>query len=350
MALSAAAPPPEDSHWSAHVRETLMQLHAQLHDGTLRLHYDAGRYVLRAAAAAGRDIVLPTREGVLTAPRPPPRSCVGLLSPYTVADPDDGGEPVHVPWAAIARDLGHAQTLAPNACRGCAWVGCVHGWPDPLQSMLDPAAIVVLRLEGVDAFQPVYGWYLHTCASQRLVPVPRVVSERMVQYLSRSERLRASSLLHKYNNQEVADYMLEGSSFNATACRRFRRYRSLVQASVRAAKKRPRAEMEADPDAAEVGTCLVCLEDKPRAKGRCEQPGCRAVVCDDCHAASRGLCPICDRSAINAHYPCFACHRLTSLQHYGYACVACGDHSLCHECYGAFGECLACATRPTVAE
>lgn len=340
----------DNSPWATHVRETLAQLQAQLHDGTLRLHYGEGRYVLRAASAVGRDIVLPTREGVLAAPSPPPRSCKGLLSPYTIVEPGRRAEPAHVPWAAIARIHGYRQTLPHDACRGCAWEGCAHGWP--VASTLNPAAIVVLRLV-VDAYQPVYGWYLNVVRTadpdtKRLVPLPRVVRERLIDFMARDALLSNSALLRKYNNQEAADYMLEGDGFHATACRRFERYRELVMSAVRGSKenrKRQREEQGAAPTA-EVGTCLVCLEDRPRAADRCRQPGCAAVVCGDCHAASRGLCPICDRAALNADYPCFGCHRLTSLRRYGYACVGCGDHSLCQECYGSFGECLACATRP----
>lgn len=350
----------DDSPWATHVRETLAQLQAQLHDGTLRLHYREGRYVLRAASAAGRDIVLPTREGVLAAPAPPPRSCRGLLSPYTIVEPERRAEPVHVPWAAIARIHGYRQTLLHDACRGCAWEGCAHGWPEA--SALNPAAVVVLRLV-VDAFQPVYGWYLNVVRladpdTKRLVPLPRVVRERLIDFMATDDLLSNSALLRKYNNEEAADYMLEGDGFNATACRRFKRHRELVISAVHSSSRKQHGKRRREGEegafagatpatpAAEVGTCLVCLEDKPRAADRCGQPGCASVVCVDCHAASRGLCPICDRAALNADYPCFGCHRLTSLRRYGYACVGCGDHSLCQECYGSFGECLACATRP----
>jgi hypothetical protein len=347
----------EDSPWATHVRETLAQLQVQLHNGTLRLHYYEGRYVLRAASAAGRDIVLPTREGVLVAPSPPPRSCKGLFSPYTIVEPGRRAKPVHVPWAAIARIHGYGQTLADDACRGCAWERCAHGWPEA--SALNPAAIVVLRLV-VDAYQPLYGWYLNVvhptdADTKRLVPLPRVVRERLIEFMSNDHLLSNSALLRKYNNQGAADYMLEGRGFNATARRRFKRYRERVVSAVHKNKqsrkrRRERGEGEEEFSGAaletEVGTCLICLDDNPRAADRCRQTGCAAVVCKDCHVASRGLCPICDRAALNADYPCAACHRLIPLRRYGYACVGCGDHSLCQECYSSFGECLACATRP----
>ena len=117
--MGSVAPPAHDqSTWATHVRETLAQLQAQLHDGTLRLHYDDGRYVLRAAGATGRDIVMPAREGVLAAPSAPRRSCKGLLSQFTIVAPGRGRRQVHVPWAAICRQHDRTARLAARVAVG----------------------------------------------------------------------------------------------------------------------------------------------------------------------------------------------------------------------------------------
>ena len=46
------------------------------------------------------------------------------------------------------------------------------------------------------------------------------------------------------------------------------------------------------------------------------QGGCSTHVCDGCYADTRGLCPICDRSAINAGYPCAGCGDITTRQNF----------------------------------
>ena len=92
----------------------------------------------------------------------------------------------------------------------------------------------------------------------------------------------------------------------------------------------------------EEGVCAVCLDSGSDCVVRCERKQCKSLVCNSCHIKMRGLCAICDRTAINADYPCSSCHTVVRLQQYGYRCLCCKAHSMCERCYCAFRMCAAC--------
>jgi len=331
-----------DDGWTAHVRDTLVALQAELDSGMIQLEYDQGRYRLSAAGASGRDIVLPAHNWtILPPPSMPARDAGGLLSPFTIGEPSS---PVRVPWRAVARDHGLRD---PNLSLGGAW---------PHGRSLNPVTIVVLKLRGHEP-APVYGWFVSVptpvCA-HHLVPIPHGVALQCLDFLRGEPRLMRSTLVTRY--ALCADATL-ADTFASVARMRFARFRARVEAVVRAETfhrrfralgKRPRVEATdatAEPPVVAADgarTCVLCFEDKPSAQARCARQTCGAAVCETCHAASRGLCPLCDRSAINADYPCSRCHTLHRLTQYGYPCIGCRAHSLCHECYGEFGECAAC--------
>ena len=70
--------------------------------------------------------------------------------------------------------------------------------------------------------------------------------------------------------------------------------------------------------------------------------GNNSAMCKACHAALRHLCPVCERSKINASYQCLTCNSVVSLKDYGMPCSKCGKNALCTGCYSEYGECVAC--------
>jgi hypothetical protein len=126
-----------------------------------------------------------------------------------------------------------------------------------------------------------------------------------------------------------------------------RRVRMCTTPKASAKRKACDCEPESEPEDAsrEPETCIVCLNDHASARERCRGRTCSVKVCAVCHADSRGLCPICDRTAINADYSCGRCYRRTPLRQYGYECAECGDHTLCRQCHARSGECGACEFR-----
>ena len=317
------------------VRDVLRRLSLDFSAGRLSIRVDANgrRYVVEAPGAGGRDIVLPAHDDALmVAPRPPPRDPRDLFSPYTI------GADVHVPWSAIARN----HDVVTHAA-------------------VDPAGVVVLRLRGDDG--AVCCWFVRLRDEPRkLTQLSVDCARRFASMLVRDELLQHSSLCGelwdcRFNGDEP------GGDFCATACARFQRYRKRVTAAVAVSKglrKRKRTTVATwdacnlaclpnttpapAPALAPAHTCVICLDDKSCAQPRCRSSSCGTRVCDTCHADSRGLCPLCDRSAINADYLCSCCNRLHRLRAHGYPCVGCSSHSLCLECYEQFGECAACDT------
>ena len=121
-----------------------------------------------------------------------------------------------------------------------------------------------------------------------------------------------------------------------------------VRARVRKLK-RPRRADDDDVDARPLGggeearTCVVCLEDRRSARSRCVTAGCGAAVCQTCHRDLRGLCPVCERAALNDRYGCGRCGRAVPLTAFGYECAGCSEPALCRACHTLRGACGACA-------
>ena len=262
--------------------------------------------------------------------------------------------PAVVPKAAIVRGYRYRDTrVSASVCRGlcgaCSVPGCHTGWPSGAD--IDPMTIKVLRLRGTEHGW-VYGWYIDVTTKARgytyrnhLIKVPRAIARELHDRLASDPLLCRSSLVTKY-----AETWHDEADFTETAVGRFLRYRTKVLASPVAREVLPaphlgvcKRQCVAPPPTPEPAlTCIICFEDKRTARSRCRAPECHAPVCHECHAEARGLCALCDRSAINADYPCSSCHKLTRLQQYGHACIGCGAHSLCESCYVGFGQCAPC--------
>ncbi|MGZ0213854.1 MAG: hypothetical protein ACKVI4_15380, partial [Actinomycetales bacterium] len=258
----------------------------------------------------------------------------GLLTKYTLHDARDGCD-VHVPFWALARDYERPVELSAAACRGCAHGDCAHGWPS--MDEFNPAWIIVLKLRE-DHEDCAVGWYVREKKCTRLIEVPRKMRCAIINSYARDPEMCHSSLL-KYNAYSFG----EVGGFHEEACKRFAEYRRRVRAAVKQGGKRKRCE---EPNQhGELHTCVVCLDNRATARARCRGGTCTANVCDVCHSDSRGLCPICDRTAINATYPCGRCYKRKTLTHFGYECIGCGEHTLCRSCYSEYRECCSCESQ-----
>lgn len=323
------------------VRGVLVRLTSELNSGRLNIRTEANgaRYVVEAPGHTGRNIVVPAAQSALKAPSSmPARSPRGLLSRYVVKSA--GGQEINVPKAAIVRDYDYPlPSSCSGPCRGCEYGSCPHGWK---AHTIQPAGIIVLKVQSTDGM-PCFGWYVRFEDKRKeLVRVPDPVIQKMSDFMRSDEQLRHSSLVTQYVDSVESLEWDEDASFHEEACKRFARYRTRVCTAV--AKERKRKRKADIPSEGTGETCVICLEEKPTSRKRCRHDHCGTHVCDTCHSDSRGLCPVCDRSSINADYPCSSCQRLTRLSQYGFPCAGCDTHSLCATCYGEFGACGACET------
>ena len=146
-------------------------------------------------------------------------------------------------------------------------------------------------------------------------------------------------------HQEVLSRL---EAYNAT--RICRMVAAVKSAPSRATRKRRRVAPDASALEARAATCVVCLESKACVTSRCKGSRCRSATCDDCNQRTRGLCVICDRDLLHAHYVCMGCYDVHSLETYGHACVSCEDHRLCRTCWQQFGDCWDCRASAAKAE
>lgn len=93
----------------------------------------------------------------------------------------------------------------------------------------------------------------------------------------------------------------------------------------------------------EAGTCAICLEDTQVSSSTCSHNTCKLQVCSDCHAKTRGLCAVCDRSKNSCAFLCMTCDNLCDMDDYGYKCLRCDNPRLCKSCYQNFEFCVHCA-------
>lgn len=316
--------------WDFFVSETLNRLSTDLAAGqiTLRLDERGERYVVEGPTESGRDIVVPTSSrALLVPPRLPQRvSPWGLLSPFFITDTRLKLR-TQVPWSAIRRDYNVSIATANDA---------------------SSESIVVLRLRGQSG-DAVFGWYVRFESSpRRLVRVSADVCQRLIDAMRHDDKLVGSSLVNRYTDVGVY-HDASGLAFNALAVDRFITYKKRIALATSViGHKRGRACDKPTPTPTPVQsdatTCVICLEDHTTAIQRCRHDSCRTHVCFDCHSHCRGLCPVCDRSAINSDYPCSKCNTLVPLSKYGYPCVACQSNCLCKGCYKVYGECGSCET------
>ena len=257
----------------------------------------------------------------------PARSHNNSLSPYYLLN---NGKKVHVPWCAIARDQPAVEV--EDGARLNART-CTH------------RHVVVLRALNTDG-EWVHGWF----AKRQSNLLERLTKRIVIQIgvVCSSER-PDSSLLRLYPD---AWYSRDSMDFETLAVIRFERKHTLLtevalrareettkekckpsrrptRNSTRTTAKRPREE-----------TCTVCMEESIEfSPKRC---GCKTPVCDKCMGSMRGLCPVCDRGVLNAHFECHCCNSVDDMSNSGFPCITCGQGVLCYACYRGFEECFAC--------
>ena len=264
---------------------------------------------------------------VLDAPNPlPGRSHANSFSPFYLFN---NSRKVPVPWCAIARDQPPVEVdddarLAINTC--------TH------------RHVVVLRVLNIGG-ETVYGWF----AKRQSNLLERLTKKLVVQIgVVCTAQRPDSSLLTMF---PAAWYNPSDIDIEALPLLRFERKHALLtevalksreenpttsavkkastrRSSARLSGKRPRS------------TCVVCMEDSPNLVAkRC---GCKTPVCTACSKSMRGLCPVCDRGVLNAHFECHSCSNVDEMSQSGFPCVTCGQNVVCHTCYRGFEECFSC--------
>lgn len=347
---SRAAPDPEMHQWRLFVRQQLQRL-AEAGDFTIAAEEAEGggngnilRYVVAPQSADGRSIVVPNVNSLLAPPELPPRATRDLLAPYTIQAPGKG-QSVNVPWSRVLRDYKQLETKPRDICIGCQWgAQCPHGWAVPA-----PRSIIVLAVNDTATGRQRHGWFVRfTDDNKKLVQVPHPVAKQLTWRMQHDVVMCTSALCSTYAFEAEDDP--DDVDFVTLAHRSYER----VYSNIRTALKRKRDEEKkpkgkglhhpdwTPPENYEPRTCVVCLEDDEPATARCSRSSCTAAICLKCHHKTRGLCPICDRTAINADYPCSACGRLARLQAYGLPCITCKSCTLCRECYSVYEECRPC--------
>lgn len=383
MSVTSESAPRRAQHdaWEEFVRETIISLQGQVDVGDLHIdRRDSGGLYMVTFDGSSSRIAIPTHNGCML---PPPandlkRSPKDLLSPYTIER--RCGSPVNVPHSAITRDHGRlANRLDVSPIQGTFEY-----------RRIDPASIIVIRMLMPEGW--VFGWYLRFDDAPRVLErVPMETIQRLCRIYSGDRDMRDSRLMWECLDIGKLEALVPATiatsvthaNFNEQACDRFARFRLMVTKEVNRNKKRkhcpdpepvkefvlPRRmtskvaslrlqeaaaslfsrPMEPAKEEAAKGTCLICLEEHGSANVRCRQNACSALICDDCHSSTRGLCPICDRTAINADYPCSSCGYLHPLRKHGFECLECKARTLCSGCYSKFGSCLTCDSASALA-
>lgn len=326
--------------------------------------------------AAGRPLLVPGLQCPLLPPHPlPERRASG--SPFTGYHivPSRGRPAQRVPRYAVVRDYRRAVP-APACVRAAqmehptSHVGTsAMGW-----SLPEPYEIIVLAVRRSHR-RVCYGWFVRWigCEEQVLRKVPSHICILLNQRMVCDVDLRRSSLVTKYPDSDIwwrpggptpneLEFVELASRAFARDARWFKTMppseharkrarhapvsKTDASASASSASSAPAVPMPAhasvDVNPLAVGTCVVCLDEKASAAERCRSQTCKVLVCDRCHAKTRGMCPLCDRGNINADFLCAGCGRIEQLSEFGLPCVRCKNTSLCRSCYDASWWCASC--------
>lgn len=322
----------------------------------------ADRWVQFVRDAAELSMELPSDDEIETvtiSPHffPPPKNLPARISKEDAMSvywiEDRKGKRVYVPKRFIMRD----HKMAP--------VEPTKYWID---SAPHPCDVIVLAAPNCDHIHE-FGWYLrHTSAPRKLVRMAERSIHDLLKALDRVAGMAESSLKTKYIDALIlAFYKVDvdcpylatqhdcPSQFHHNALKAFRNYELSLDSPAGVCKKRRRhAALENLNNRSRSGTCCICLEDDVVLyDSRC--CGKTGAMCDDCMRSIRCLCPICDRTIINAQYACTACGTSMSLTDYGFPCGSCNECTLCKNCYEGRVECGDCdcqraASRPSKAD
>ena len=345
----------EMQQWRVFVRQQLQRL-AEAGDFSVRTDEreqgadESGerilRYIVAPQGADGRSIVVPNVNSLLPPPDLPPRATRDLLAPYTIQARERSTK-VNVPWSRVLRDHKQPETRPRGICTGCEWgAQCTHGWNVP-----SPRSIIVIAVYDPATSRQRLGWFVRfSDDNKKLVQVPHAVSKKLTWRMENDMVMCTSSLCSTYALESEDEDEVD---FVSLAHKSYERIYSNIRMALKRKRedekaaeiKAKRPAMEPDylpPPNHEPNTCIVCLEDDEPATTRCPHQKCKAATCLKCHHKARGLCPICDRTAINADYPCSACGQLARLQAYGLPCLSCNSATLCKSCYMVYEECRPC--------
>lgn len=288
---------------------------------------------VRQAVPAGFGTPVQTQSGTLPlSPALPPRTRRGFFSPFFVED--TRGNRVPVPQHAIVRSH-HQEPRRP--------LGGVRIWPQG-RDLPHVRDVVVLAVRDA-AGNTQYGWYVREhLESYCLVRLPFFVVRALWRYVRQTPALQRSLL-----NEQLVDSAFTLPTigdFHAAALLQFQRTQSVVSAFFRrtrssAKRKHSKAAPASPAHTVVLGTCTVCLDDNAELSNR-NCCGSQGATCFDCSQKLRGLCPVCDRSGLNATYQCSVCSAECALGDFGFPCITCQKCTLCNNCYRQCAECAEC--------
>ena len=228
---------------------------------------------------------------------------------------------------------------------------CCHKWPNDLTV---ENLIVVSTTSGNGEW--IFGWFVRfDCKPQHLFKVPthyvRLLARRFNRLTANPTEVRVMT--------EFREVVLvrPDLDFVAVADVRFQRRGLALTREVRTSKKRktpfvPQPYVDehegesgpgsppSSPEREAIDSCPICMEEGQVLLGLyCCKAG---MACESCARQMRGLCSICDRDLLHAHYRCAHCANEVKLSEYGYPCSDCGKNVLCVTCFYSWNECLDC--------
>jgi hypothetical protein len=262
----------------------------------------------------------------------PERKLFGALSPFFLMD---GRRKINVPWSAIVRDRPPISST------------------DKELTPQNVSCSDVCVLKTFDMGRVVYGWYAKR--DDRLLE--RLPKRVVINILHECRSERPGSSLFAFNEASFSTPMLD---FDVLAAIRFDRKHCVLISAMRKVKEQAAAACVAVRESAarqsqnanvpatrgskrRRRTCVVCLEEEvvPHGKALPKKSSCKCSihVCNECDERLRGLCPLCERTKVNADYECMCCGGFFKLDKSGFPCTTCGDRSLCRSCFDGFEEC-----------
>lgn len=309
-----------------------------LEDGTVRMQ-ETGQYQYEDECNVRMVVyqkdLLPAKQ--LT------RSHHSLLSTYKIKS---GEKMANVPWASFewVKSKRASDLLRVSACTDCSRDDCAKCF-----EKLTAEDIMVVCIHGSSGSK-IYQWYVAFKNKDNvLTRVPSQFCAGIVQRSSIAGFCQCGRCKHPLYAMLSTRSRSRADEFDRRAVAVFTELRNLVNATKTAknnqARRVPCASQSVSNQASFVeDTCAVCLEETFVNGDCCVHKRCSVKLCAECHAKTRGLCPLCDRSKLSkaVAFMCHACNEGVPLDEFGHGCLSCNESKLCKQCFKNFGICSPC--------
>jgi hypothetical protein len=284
------------------------------------------------------DFVVHYQRGLLCNPNPIERSHKGLLSYYRIKSGDDVA---NVPWKNLVWSSRDKRfSYAPKSNCHCLKTSCRTCFSSVT---VENVKVVALR---TCMRKWMHEWYVAFDGDDGvLTRVPPAAVSRIKAALKVPGQCSCGRCRHPLTGVECQRTIAKSAEFDEKAVAIFSQYRCRVNSAIKkpptpvSTGKRKRRDCNM-----EEGTCAICLEETFVCKNTCVMKRCSLEICSECHSATRGICPLCDRAKLSDSvlFMCRGCERPVKLKDFGHGCVTCSDPSLCHRCFKSFGQCARC--------